>query len=313
MTNVWRDCAEETSMNKLVRRVLPSLVLLSLLLLPAAAMAQALPPVAGFVQNLDVRCYKIPNQVPINLPLQLDHLNPLFIEKGFPKENVIVKEPQNLCVPVAKNGNFPPQGVLPFIRFVDWKCYGIQGPSLDYPLHVDHLNPVIRQMFGPGDDIIVREPQQLCVPVMKNNSAPPAAVRELVQWLDVKCYRVESTYPAGGAITLNHLNPLFAGFPAENTQITGPAKQLCVPVAKNNVMPPAVESTVAWMRSPTATSSWPSSFFSSLRSIVASPLAPTFTNATSAPIATICPSIAWPLLNRLVCSDAANNAAKSSS
>lgn len=224
-------------MNSLVRRVLPSLVLLSLLLLPVTALAQ-LPPVAAFVQNLDVRCYKIPNQPPLALPLALDHLNPLFVEKGFPRENVVVKEPQELCVPVAKNGVFPPPNVLPFIRYVDWKCYGIDGPSLDYRLHLDHLNPIIRQLFGPGDDVVVREPQQVCVPVMKNNSAPPQNVRRLVEQLDVKCYRVESTYPSFSPITLNHLNPLFAVVPAENAYISGPAKQLCVPVAKNGKIPP---------------------------------------------------------------------------
>jgi hypothetical protein len=231
-------------MSKLVRRAaVPRLVLFSLfalsLILPLAATAQALPPVGSFVSYLDVRCYKIPNQPPLNLPLQLDHLNPLFVEKGFPTEHVNVQSPQELCVPVAKNGNYPPADTLPFIRYVDWKCYGITGPSLDYQLHVDHLNPVIRQMFGPGDDIWVREPQQVCVPVMKNNAAPPAEVRRLVQWLDVKCYRAESTYPAAGAITLNHLNPLFSAAAAEVAKITGPAQQLCVPVAKNGRIPPS--------------------------------------------------------------------------
>lgn len=226
-------------MNKLVRQVaLPSLALLSLLLLPVAAMAQALPPVAAFVSNLDVRCYDIPNQLPINLPLRLDHLNPLFIEKGFPVEHVTVKEPQQLCVPVAKNNVMPPNNVLPYIRFVDWKCYGIDGPSLDYQLRLDHLNPVIREKFGPSLEVVVREPQQLCVPVMKNNSAPPPAVRQLIQWLDVKCYRVEAHTTDAGPITLTHLNPLFAATAGEPAEITGPPTQLCVPVAKNQAYPP---------------------------------------------------------------------------
>jgi hypothetical protein len=234
-------------MKKLVRRaaVSPFALLTGLsLALPAVAMAQAqLPPVGSFVQNLDVRCYKIPNQPPLNVPLQLDHLNPLFIEKGFPPEHVNLREPQQLCVPVVKNGNYPPPDVLPYVRFVDWKCYGIDGPPLDYPLHVDHLNPVIRQMFGPSDDIWIREPQQLCVPVIKNNAVPPPEVQKLVQWLDVKCYRVESQYPANGPIQLNHLNPLFAGMPPEVTNIVGKANQICVPVAKNGVYPPADVAT----------------------------------------------------------------------
>ncbi|MSO50036.1 MAG: enoyl-CoA hydratase/isomerase family protein, partial [Acidobacteria bacterium] len=67
------------------------------------------------------------------------------------------------------------------------------------------------------------------------------------------------------------------------------------------------------MRSPTATSMSPSSSFSSLSSIVASPLPPTLTNATSAPMATMVPSMVWPFLKRFDLVDASNNAAKSSS
>lgn len=224
-------------MNKICGQVvLPSLVLLSLLLVPGAAMAQ--PPVAAFVSNLDVRCYDIPHQVPINLPLRLDHLNPLFIEKGFPAEHVTVREPQQLCVPVAKDNVMPPANVLPWIRYVDWKCYGIDGPPLDYQLRLDHLNPVIREKLGPSLEVFVREPQQLCVPVMKNNAAPPAAVRQLIQWLDVKCYRVETHAPGNAPITLTHLNPLLVTPAPEPAEIVGPPTQLCVPVAKNQTYPP---------------------------------------------------------------------------
>ena len=45
-------------------------------------------------------------------------------------------------------------------------------------------------------------------------------------------------------------------------------------------MPPLVETTIAWMRSPTDTSTSPSASFSSARSISASPLPPTLTKAT---------------------------------
>jgi hypothetical protein len=45
---------------------------------------------------------------------------------------------------------------------------------------------------------------------------------------------------------------------------------------RESKMPPLVETTIAWMRSPTATSMSPSAFFSSARSISASPLPPTF-------------------------------------
>src|SRR5439155_15754925 len=66
------------------------------------------------------------------------------------------------------------------------------------------------------------------------------------------------------------------------------------------------------MWSPTATSRWPSASLSSSISIVASPLPPTSTNATSGPIATIVPSRVWPFSKRFALIDASNIAAKSS-
>ena len=83
--------------------------------------------------------------------------------------------------------------------------------------------------------------------------------------------------------------------------------------ARESVSPPAVETTIAWIRSPTLTSMSPSSSFSSATSITASPLPPTSTKATSGPIATIVPSMVCPCVKRLVLIDASNIAAKSSS
>jgi hypothetical protein len=227
-------------MVKRVRKaILWSLLFGVLLSLPAAVMGQALPAPNRFVSFLDVRCYQIPNQPPLGVPLHLDHLNPVFRQQGVPPEDVVLGPPQDLCVPVQKNANVAPPDVLPFIQFVDWKCYGISGPSIDLPLHLDHLNPVISGMFGPYDDVVVREPQQLCVPVVKNGNFPPDAVRHLVESLDVKCYRVDARQQVFGDITLKHLNPLFATLPSETATFIGPtASQLCVPVAKNGRIPP---------------------------------------------------------------------------
>jgi hypothetical protein len=224
---------------RIFRGVVWGLFVLSAFGLSAAALAQPLPSPANFVRNLDVRCYQIPNQPPLNVPLQLTHLNPVFQQMGLPPENVVLGQPNQLCVPVAKNNQFPPADTLPFIRFVDWKCYQIQGPQLNVPLQLNQLNPVTAGMFGPALQVIVREPQQLCVPVVKNGQVPPPDVLRLVQWLDVKCYRIETPSPAGGAIQLTHLNPLLAGIPPQVTQFVGPNPiQLCVPVAKNNQTPP---------------------------------------------------------------------------
>src|SRR5688572_6189811 len=78
-------------------------------------------------------------------------------------------------------------------------------------------------------------------------------------------------------------------------------------------MPPPVETTIAWIRSPADTSTLPSASFSSARSISASPLPPTSTKATSAPNPTMVPSMVWPRVNCRGLRDASNIAAKSSS
>jgi hypothetical protein len=222
------------------KATLSGLFLGVLLTIPAAMRGQALPPPARFVSFLDVRCYQIQDQPPLGLTLRLDQLNPVLVKKGIPTQTVDVGVPQDLCVPVQKNDLKPTPDVLPFIQYVDWKCYAISGDSLDLPLHLDHLNPVIASLFGPSDDVIVRRPQQLCVPVTKNSQIVPDAVLQLVQYLDVECYGVDATTPVFSPIDLTHLNPLFAQLPRETATIVGPtANQLCVPVAKNGKTPPA--------------------------------------------------------------------------
>src|SRR5262249_6288203 len=95
-----------------------------------------------FVDFLDVRCYQITNQPPLGLGLRLDHLNPVLQQMGLPFEQVTLGSPQQLCVPVQKETNVPPSDTLPFIRFVDWKCYAISGSPINVPLTLTQLNPV---------------------------------------------------------------------------------------------------------------------------------------------------------------------------
>lgn len=231
---------KEIFVYKLIRQTLFGASLaVGLLAVAGSLAAQPLPAPASFVKFLDLRCYTIPDQPPLNLGLQLDHLNPAFLSAGAPPEHVLVREPQDLCVPVRKEDQVVPPDVLPFLQYADLKCYGIDGPSLDIPIHIDQLNPVIASLFGPSDDIKVREPQQLCVPVMKNDQAPPPGVQQLIQWLDLKCYRVDASAIHPQPIRLTHLDPLFSGVPTEQAWIEGPAPiQLCVPVAKNLRFPP---------------------------------------------------------------------------
>lgn len=224
-------------MNKLSNRILAGCLFgLTLMAIPASVHAQLPASPRRFVDFLDVRCYGITNQPPLNFTVRLDHLNPVL--QQLPFETVVLQSPQQLCVPVQKETNVPPADTLPFIQYVDWKCYAISGPAVNVPLTLTQLNPVISNLFGPTLSVTLREPQLLCVPVVKNNANPPANVLQLVQWLDVKCYRAENTQTFTKNISLKHLNPLLAGLPAEISTV-GVPQQLCVPVTKNQKQPPA--------------------------------------------------------------------------
>jgi len=224
-----------------IKAALRGLAFVAVLALPAAGTGQPLPTPRQFVDNLDLRCYTISNQPAPGVNLRLDHLNTVFVKMGLLPEQVTLQPPQDLCVPVFKNSSEPPNNVLPFIEWLDWKCYGITGPPLNLPLTLTQLNPTISGMFGQTTQVTVREPQQLCVPVVKSFSLPPTppppAVLALVQYLDVKCYRVDSP-TVSGRVTLNHLNPLLTTLPGETVAIGPAAKQLCVPVEKNQNVPP---------------------------------------------------------------------------
>jgi hypothetical protein len=226
-------------MDKLVRQaILGAALLLAVLSWAGAAAAQPLPTPGQFVRFLDLRCYDIPDQPPLNVPLLLTHLNPVFINAGAPPENVVLFEPEDLCVPVRKNNQVVPPQSLPFLQYADLKCYRIDGPPLNLPVQLTQLNPAIAALYGANVNVTVREPQQLCVPVAKNGQIPPPAVLQLIQYLDIKCYRVDAPVIPNKPINLTHLNPLFSGIPTELATIEGPAPiQLCVPVAKNNQNP----------------------------------------------------------------------------
>jgi hypothetical protein len=81
--------------------------------------------------------------------------------------------PIQLCVPVAKNQQFPPADIRQIVQFADVLCYRIQGPPLNMQLTLDHLNPVLRNMNLPAENVFVADTRKLCVPVAKNGVFPP--------------------------------------------------------------------------------------------------------------------------------------------
>jgi hypothetical protein len=207
----------------------------------------ALPTPFRFVSQLDLKCYRTPSTVSLNQPLTLRHLNPVL--QQLPAENVVVRELQETCVPVAKNNAIPDASVLPFARFVDLACYRIDAPppTTGVSLTLTHLNPVIRQTGVPVESVTLGKAQQLCVPVAKNNLVPPANILRLVQYIDLKCYDVAPPYNLNRALNIRHLNPLLSNLPAENNYVTA-RQRLCVPVAKNTqVIPPDVLDIIRWL------------------------------------------------------------------
>lgn len=200
------------------------------------------PDALRFIQYIDLKCYNTRRrQAPV---LQLRHLNPVL--QNLPIEQVIVEATERLCVPVAKVNSdgtpaIPPPDVLPSVRFIDQKCYPIKGldgrplPPLGFPVHLDHLNPVLTPDIAPPEDVVMQEPTQLCVPVAKDGQFPPPTDLRVIEQIDLKCYGIQGD-PLGLPQQLFHLNPRLETLPSESVLIQEP-QQLCVPVQKQFSIP----------------------------------------------------------------------------
>jgi hypothetical protein len=121
---------------------------------------------------------------------------------------------------------------------LDLECYKTPGPALNINLMLTHLNPVLVAIGLPQHQVVVRELAQTCVPVRKNNAMPAPSAAPFVAGLDLACYRLDAApLPNPVPINLTHINPVLANLPQHNVALIKPA-QLCVPVAKNGVIPP---------------------------------------------------------------------------
>jgi hypothetical protein len=214
---------------------------------PGAASAQPLPGPNQFVSGLDLECYDTPGP-PLNAQITLRHLNPVLINLGLLPHQVVIRELQQTCVPVRKNGVPPQAAALPFIQHVDFACYRIDAAPLPAPLTLNlrHLNPVLANF--PGHTTTLTGPVQLCLPVAKNTINPPPAVLQLVRFIDLECYRAFGDHPTF-TLNLQQLNPqLTASIPPHNMTLVQTPRQVCVPVQKNNqVIPPAILNIVRWV------------------------------------------------------------------
>lgn len=204
-----------------------------------------LPSPYDFVSNLDLDCFRTgAYQPPSPGPLVLEHLNPVLAPLGRWTVDGFGQR-QQLCTPVAKNGKIPPGGVLEFVRHVDLSCYKIGGPTIQFPLGLEHLNPVLSHL--PRKEVVLMEPQQLCLPVIKNGKKPPDEVLRLVRYIDLVCYRELQQTAMGEKLTLTQLNPELGHLPKAEVQVNL-NRQLCVPVRKNNQdIPDPVLHIVRWI------------------------------------------------------------------
>lgn len=122
---------------------------------------------------------------------------------------------------------------------LDVECYKTPGESPNIPLNLTHLNPVLLQLGLQPTQVIVRELSHTCVPVRKNNTFPGPLALPYVRHVDFACYRLEANPLANPQpLNLTHLNPVLANLPVHNVVLEKPA-HLCVPVAKNGILPPA--------------------------------------------------------------------------
>jgi hypothetical protein len=208
--------------------------------------AQPLPAPQNFVRWLDLECHRpdtLAQSQGLNRQVRLTQLNPAL--SFVPDHSVFVRNLEELCVPVRNNEVQPPADVLPFERFADFACYKVETTfALNRQMSLRHLNPVLHQLRPrfPDERVLVEDARQLCVPVAKGPvTAIPTPVRTLIENIDLECFAIQSDPAAvtlANPLLLSHLNPLLANFPASRPLNFRP-QQLCLPVAKDGVLPPA--------------------------------------------------------------------------
>lgn len=192
------------------------------------------PGVVDFVRFVDLSCYRITGPS-VAKGLVLSQLNPVL--QDLPRQQVTLTQPQQLCVPVAKNGLIPPAEVLSLVSHIDLECYGLTPNTfMNRKLAVKQLNPVLTNQI-PTASVQVTYARQLCVPVHKAGDTIPSNVLNIVRWLDLEKYDVVAAAVTPVSLTLRHLNPVLGNLPVENVTLTG-RQQLAVPVAKNGLIPP---------------------------------------------------------------------------
>jgi hypothetical protein len=195
------------------------------------------PLALQFIRHIDFACYRVEAEpFPAPVPINLTHLNPVLA--NLPQHIVWLERPAQLCLPVAKNGQLPPEDVLALVRFIDLECYQTDpGPHPQFGVVLSQLNPQLN-VIPPHPMVLDWQPRQLCVPVRKNNQFIPAAFLDIIQWIDLEKFAANPQVQIAPVnVQLQHLNPIFANLPWVPVVLEW-AVALMVPVAKNGAIPP---------------------------------------------------------------------------
>jgi hypothetical protein len=194
------------------------------------------PAALPFIRQVDLACYRVEAAPITPKALVLKHLNPVLA--NVPAHMVTLTQPDQLCLPVAKNGVIPTQDILRLIQFIDLECYNTDpGAHPSLTLNLKQLNPQLN-VIAPHNMTLVASPRQMCVPVRKNNQAIPADVLAIVRWVDLEKFAASPlVFIPPVNVTLSHLNPLFTAQPPVTVTLRQ-ASALQLPVSKNGAVPP---------------------------------------------------------------------------
>ncbi|RBQ21148.1 hypothetical protein DP939_07780 [Spongiactinospora rosea] len=217
-----------------------------LFLVTPPATAVAVPSPKEYVSYLDLECFATdPYQPPGAPKVTISHLNPVLAKQ--PSQTVALGPREQLCTPVAKNQVIPPKSVLEFISFTDLACYRTIGAALNTSLVLSQLNPVLADLGR--QQVAVGALQQLCVPVLKNDTVPPSKeALEFISHIDLACYAITPNTPMNRALSLTQLNPVVArAIRPRDVRVTD-ARQLCVPVQKKgDEIPDELLRVIQWI------------------------------------------------------------------
>jgi hypothetical protein len=122
---------------------------------------------------------------------------------------------------------------------LDLECYQTPGPSLNTSINLTQLNPVLVAKGVPTQLATVGDLAQTCVPVQKDATPPAPSALPFVSQIDFACYHIDvPPLPNPVALKLTHLNPVLVqkGLPKHDVTLTR-GTQLCLPVAKNKIVP----------------------------------------------------------------------------